>query len=1130
LSSSVATAAEPSRSAAAPSGVRSGALLAAATLTATALNYVFLLATGRLLGSDDYGALAALLGLLTLVVLPTGAVQLAVSREVSRRVALGDEHGAAAFGRALLRLGLVAGVPLAILGLVLVLPVRELLNIESTSVVALAMAGLGAALVLPIAMGLLQGYQRFSAIAALYVLPFVIRLALLAVLAAAGYRLGGAVVAALVAGVVTAMVTLWLLRDPLLHVSHRADRAQLVAFLHYLWPVLVGLIGIAVLTNVDVVLVRARFPGDEAGEYAAASAFARIAFFLPATILTVLFPRTAARQARGEDTADILGRSLLVAAGFCSLLTIFYALTGRGLVHTSFGEDFADGGAFVVPLTISMTLFALANVLVGFHLSRGESRFAWIVAGTIPVQIAALALIPSSVRGVIWIDIVIGVGLLAAHEIFVGSSVPALRAGLGRVGAERWTRIRRVTIEALAVAGGLAVLVCVLFWPVVSSFGSTFVGTEGSDSAGTVGWLWRLQQEGYHLFGTTTHALTGAPLGWDEPNGLNLQWLLYYYPAYLAAGVIGEVAAFNLVVFSGYVLSGLAMYFLARYLECNRLVSAWAALVFVIFPWHLERAEHPGFLHLEVLVLLVVALVAAAERTSSRRLLFVGAATLACWLAVGYFGVVAAIGACAFAVAAAFVLPRGRRVRLVLGVIVAAFAATMLMAVAGVSGGVGSGGGLERQVGDLQVFGLRANELVVPSGQNLFFGDRLKAYHEARQHGSNGTETENYLGLLTIALALGWLVAAWRRRRQLSARVAAATAGLVGIVVTALLFALPTPLNVFGVEFTWPPTRVLWELIPAFRVPSRWITLLVTALVPLAALGLQAAWNALGRSKSVSRAAWPQIALVVGAMAFSFFELAINPAEPLAHTQPVPPAYAVVSRLPEGVLAEYPLRASDIYNLWQHVHGRPLLTGAPEETPADDLRRVVMDPAAPGTAEALAALGVTAMIIHPGSADVEVAPNLPTEGEGYEKVASFDDGTSVWHVTARPAPAVAFYRGPDFGPPHVEDGTILHPLFGSNGRMDVFARNAGTVEVAFEALPAEGTMAIRVVGKDGEITRELSGRTPVSIRVEVPAGRSELTVWTEPPPEGGGIGVELSSPRATDTSEPAELRAGPASP
>ena len=75
-----------------------------------------------------------------------------------------------------------------------------------------------------------------------------------------------------------------------------------MTFLRYLWPVAVGLVGIALLTNVDILIVKARFSGDDAGAYAAASAFARVGFFLPATILTVLFPRTAARQARGEET------------------------------------------------------------------------------------------------------------------------------------------------------------------------------------------------------------------------------------------------------------------------------------------------------------------------------------------------------------------------------------------------------------------------------------------------------------------------------------------------------------------------------------------------------------------------------------------------------------------------------------------------------------------------------------------------------------------------------------------------------------------------------------------------------------------------------------------------------------
>ena len=127
-------------------------------------------------------------------------MQLAVSREVSRQLAVGEQQEADAFARAALRLGLIVTAPLVALGLVLVIPLRELLNVESTAAVALAMAGLVAAVALPISMGVLQGYQRFHAIAALYVLPFALRLALLALVISLGYGLGGAVFAAVAGG------------------------------------------------------------------------------------------------------------------------------------------------------------------------------------------------------------------------------------------------------------------------------------------------------------------------------------------------------------------------------------------------------------------------------------------------------------------------------------------------------------------------------------------------------------------------------------------------------------------------------------------------------------------------------------------------------------------------------------------------------------------------------------------------------------------------------------------------------------------------------------------------------------------------------------------------------------------
>ena len=120
---------------------------------------------------------------------------------------------------------------------------------------------------------------------------------------------------------------------------------------------------------------------------------------------------------------------------------------------------------------------------------------------------------------------------------------------------------------------GTTAFVCALFWPLVVHLGSTIAGDPGSDATASVAWFWNAQHEGgYHLLGTTHHTLTGAPFGWDGTNALNIQVALAYYPTYLAAHVVGQVAAFNLTTLAGYILSGASMYLLTRYLGCRALV------------------------------------------------------------------------------------------------------------------------------------------------------------------------------------------------------------------------------------------------------------------------------------------------------------------------------------------------------------------------------------------------------------------------------------------------------------------------------------------------------------------------------------------------------------------------------
>ncbi len=1089
-----------------PSGARSGALLAGATALSIVAAYVFLLAAGRILGSEDYGSLAALLGLLTIVVLPAGALQMAVSREVSRKLATGDSAGAARLARGALRASWIATVPLVVVGLVLAAPLSHLLHIDSVAIVVLAVLAMSTALVFPLAMGVLQGLQRFQALASLYIVPWVIRLLVLGIGAAAGYRLGGAVLATLVGTVATTALALALIEEPL-RGSGTLPRAELLTFLRYLWPVAVALIGIALLTNVDVLIVKARFSGDEAGGYAAASAFARVGFFLPAAILTVLFPRTAARQARGEETEDILGRSLLATASFCGLLALVYAATGSGLVAMTFGTDFSEGGEVLAPFALAMGFFSLANLLAGYHLSRGETRYAWIVGAAVAVQVPALALIPSSLEGVVWTNVVVGALLLTAHELFVESSVPAVRAALGHVSAATWTRVRSVAIETSAVLLGTTVFVCLLFWPVVVHLGSTIIGSPGSDSTGSVSFFWTLDHEsGFHLLGNTHHTFSGAPFGWDEGNGLNIQWSLPYYPAYLASKLFGPVVAYNLVTLAGYIFSGAAMYLLARYLRCSRFVAAWAAVVFIIFPWHFARAEHASLTHVEVLALLVLALVAAARNPTWIRFGFVGAATLGCWLTSGYFGGMAVITVIAFSVGVALI-SRGRRALLLTGgSIGAALLASGLVAIGSYASGANAGAGFQRESEALAPYGLRPLELVVPAPNHLLLD--LDSFWRRHMHGSPSfTEISNYLGLLTIALAIVWLVIMLRRRNGL----AAVSAGLVAAFVVGFLFALPSP--VAGISM---PSKLLWNVLPAFRVPSRWDPLLMTAVLPLAALGLETVRRFAG------------VAVVAVALVISFVELSTNR---VAHfrTVPVPPEYTVVERsTPDGILAEYPLGYSDLYRLWQRVHGRPLMNGAPAESVADLAHLMVLDPKEPGTSSALSLLGVTAIVIHPGGvADVPVQPREPAPADGYRLVGRFPDTSSVWAVTAPPAPAFAMFAGGFAAPRRVENGVIFYPLIASGGVavLEIRSRVPGIVRLEFDAAAPGGQRDLRVQDTQGEHPYGFTGSRHFAENIEVPRGVSQLLFKVDPAATSEADAVLLTQPSVGAGNGAATFRA-----
>lgn len=691
--------------------------------------------------------------------------------------------------------------------------------------------------------------------------------------------------------------------------------------------------------------------------------------------------------------------------------------------------------------------------------------------------------------------------------------------------------LRRFTVEAIVVLTVATAFVCLLFRHLVGALGTTLL-EPGSDAPGAVGWLWAVPHEGgYHLLGSTHHTMTGAPFGWDDTNALNIQWLIPYYPAYLLTKAFGALAAYNLIILSGYVLSGAAMYLLVRYLGCRPLVAGWAGLVYIVFPWHLMRVPHASLVHLEFLPLLLLSLVAATRRPTWSRFVWVAAATAACWLTSGYFGAMAVITTIAFALGA--LLPgafRERRWRFFGLAIGSTLAGTLAVAAFARAADVGRTTGLNRRIQDVHGWGLHLTELFVPASRNFVFGRWTEPFLQMRQHGSYPVETTNYLGTLTILLAVAWLVLAWRRRAGLEPPQLVMTASFAVVTIVALLFALPGPLSIAG-HSVWTPSWILWQVVPAFRVPARWSIVMMTALVPLAALALHDVAGAASRYGRRRRVPVLGAAVVVVAAAVSFAELALDPTASRLSTKPTPTEYAALAQTPPGIVAEYPLVPQFGYFFWQSVHHRPLLNTLAFGSPADDEQHALVNPRTPGTAAQLALLGVTAIVTHGDALRWSAAAppkNPPTWGPGYRLVAGSPAADSTWEVVARPAPAlVAAVSG--FDPPQaLADGTPGFALTSPSGvgYLTIRAKDAGALRLTFDAMPPKGkTRVLRLADNSSQRRFHLDDRKRISVTVDAPRGVSLVLVKTDPAATSPEDAIVLSHIQVAHANGAPELHA-----
>jgi hypothetical protein len=240
------------------------------------LSYLLVLAAARRLGSDDYAALVTLINLLLVGSVPSFALQ-AVG---ARRMAIGEERG-------LWQAGLLTGLGAGLLVVAISPLLRSFLHLPSLLGLLLVAVALPATAVQGLCQGVVQGEQRFRALAVITFVGIVGK-ALAGLVGLLIFGTATSSMAAIAIGVIAASAGSAIALPELRQRAHGGRR------------LLVPLIGEAahashaygvflLLSVFDVLLARHVLPGRAAAVYAAGSILTKGTLWLPQSVANVLF-------------------------------------------------------------------------------------------------------------------------------------------------------------------------------------------------------------------------------------------------------------------------------------------------------------------------------------------------------------------------------------------------------------------------------------------------------------------------------------------------------------------------------------------------------------------------------------------------------------------------------------------------------------------------------------------------------------------------------------------------------------------------------------------------------------------------------------------------------------------------
>ena len=390
---------------------KNSALLFIAAMTGNFFQYLFQFFMGRNLSIADFGAMNALFSFGVITSIGIGTVTLVITKYIA------GFKGKNEFGKIkgiILKSSkyiIPAGIIVSILVFAARFQIMDYYKLEHASPVVIVSFSLFISCILSVFLAAATGMQKFNYIALSQILGPLSRIGSGALLVWLGFGLNGAILASVVASITGILILGKVIKD-IVKVKIESVKKHKKEMLLFCVPVAMSISFYAVLTMIDMTLVKHYFSANTAGQYAAISVLGKSILYLPGAIVVVMFPMVAEAHTINKDTLSILKKALLFALLVCSVGIFIFFLFPDFLLRLISRGRYTGNVNLLWIFGLAMLPYALTGIINSFHIARHKISFIVALVIMAIIQVGLISMFHKSLEQVIYILLLCGILLV----------------------------------------------------------------------------------------------------------------------------------------------------------------------------------------------------------------------------------------------------------------------------------------------------------------------------------------------------------------------------------------------------------------------------------------------------------------------------------------------------------------------------------------------------------------------------------------------------------------------------------------------------------------------------------------------------------------------------------------------